>query len=54
MDGFFGYMWRMISQVLEEGETWVVLSLVGMYSGSDPGRSRTVRKRLTTQVSGLG
>lgn len=29
MDGFLGYIWRLISQVLEEGESWVVLSLVG-------------------------
>jgi len=31
MDGFFGYIWRLISQVLEEGESWVVLSLVGKF-----------------------
>jgi chloride channel 3/4/5 len=29
LDGFFGYIWRLISQVLEEGESWVVLVLVG-------------------------
>jgi hypothetical protein len=27
-----GYAWRLVSQVLEEGETWVILSLVGMCS----------------------
>ena len=31
MDGFLGYVWRTISQVLEEGETWVILSLVGTF-----------------------
>lgn len=29
MDGILGYVWRLVSQVLEEGESWVVLSLVG-------------------------
>jgi hypothetical protein len=31
MDGFLGYIWTLISQVLEEGESWVVLSLVGQF-----------------------
>ena len=30
MQGFFGYVWRLVNQALEEGESWVVLSLVGM------------------------
>jgi hypothetical protein len=34
MDGFLGYIWRLISQVLEEGESWVVLSLVGQSESS--------------------
>lgn len=37
MEGFFGYVWRLVNQALEEGESWVVLSLVGtvfLYSGS--------------------
>jgi len=34
MEGFLGYIWRLISQVLEEGESWVVLSLVGQSESS--------------------
>jgi hypothetical protein len=51
MDGFLGYIWRLISQVLEEGESWVVLSLVGQ-SESESSRSVLIpRCRHRTQCS---
>lgn len=30
MDGVLGWMWRALSHALEEGESYVVLTLIGM------------------------
>jgi hypothetical protein len=51
MDGFLGYIWRLISQVLEEGESWVVLSLVGQSESLSSGSMLIRRCRHRTQCS---
>jgi hypothetical protein len=51
MDGFLGYIWRLISQVLEEGESWVVLSLVGQSKSLSSGSMLMRRCRHRTQCS---
>jgi hypothetical protein len=51
MDGFLGYIWRLISQVLEEGESWVVLSLVGQSESVSTGSMLIRRCRHRTQCS---
>ncbi|WWC97131.1 hypothetical protein V866_004009 [Kwoniella sp. B9012] len=33
IDGIFGYIWRLIRKGLEEGESWVVVTLVGVTIG---------------------
>ncbi|WRT63642.1 uncharacterized protein IL334_000565 [Kwoniella shivajii] len=33
IEGIFGYVWRLIRRALEEGESWVVVSLVGVIIG---------------------
>ncbi|OCF36089.1 chloride channel, other eukaryote [Kwoniella heveanensis BCC8398] len=32
-EGIFGYIWRLLRRALEEGESWVVISLVGVVIG---------------------
>nr|XP_018266605.1 chloride channel, other eukaryote [Kwoniella dejecticola CBS 10117]OBR88763.1 chloride channel, other eukaryote [Kwoniella dejecticola CBS 10117] len=37
IDGAFGYVWRLIRRALEEGESWVVITLVGVIIGISAG-----------------
>ncbi|KAK8845412.1 hypothetical protein IAR55_006125 [Kwoniella newhampshirensis] len=37
IDGAFGYVWRMLRRALEEGESWVVITLVGVLIGISAG-----------------
>ena len=36
MQGIPGFIWRALSRVLDEGQSWVVITIVGMYMYANP------------------
>jgi hypothetical protein len=36
LEGAPGYVWRGLRDALEEGQSWVVITLVGMFTVSTP------------------